>query len=307
MTHLDPRRGGDVTASDVAAICGENQWSSRHSVLFKKVFHITGEDSAATIHGRTYEPIAIDEFCKRTGATVDQPGYVKHKKYTWFGGTVDGIATMHKEVKLNGITIPKDTVLVIEVKCPLTRQIKDEVPGQYIGQIQSYMEILDMENLIFVQFKPPGPRSQMKFSMVAVKRDRTYMALRMPVLRKFWDDIQIWGAYATRVVLVIQRAWRMYLARRAFNRAAKENMRNRLACANTVGKIAGFLTKKKMDTIQAAALMESCERAYNTIFVDITEFVTCQTGRKYGGGGGFKRIPKTSAMPVQTGDCYVCI
>ena len=231
MSHLAARRIGDVTASDVPAICGENAFSSADSVLKKKVYKVASQDTEATLHGKKYEPVAIEEFCTRTGAVVTLPGYILSPIYPWLGGTVDGIATMARDVDLNGIRIPAGTVLVIEVKCPLTRQIKEEeVPGQYVGQLQTYMEILDFELCIFIQYKPPGPRSKAKFTMLAVPRDRAYMALRLPYLKRFWDKLNVYGTYVNTVVTVIQRAWRMFLARRAFDRPASPRASGHASC-----------------------------------------------------------------------------
>lgn len=232
MAHLDPRRGDDVTASDVPAICGENPWNNARGVLHKKIFKITSPDTEDTLRGRRGEPVAIALFCKKTGARVDYPGYAKHATYSWFGGTVDGIATM-----------PDGKRVVIEVKCP--KQIKPELPGHYIGQVQSYMEICDMEECVFIQYKAAGPRSQEKLTMITVPRDRAYMNLRLPVLRRFWERMQYMGAYTNRVVTVLQRAWRMYLAKKALGEASRAQMLARLRCASTVGKIAGFLSRKR--------------------------------------------------------------
>jgi len=232
MAHLDPRRNDDVTASDVPAICGENPFNCARGVLFKKVFRISSPDTVDTLRGRTNEPVAIKWFCEVTNATVEYPGYLKHAKYPWFGGTVDGIATM-----------PDGRRVVIEVKCP--RQIKDEIPLHYVGQVQSYMEICDIDMCLFIQSRAAGPRSPRRLKVRGVERDRGYMALRLPALWRFWERMQTFGTYANRVVLVIQRAWRMYIARRAFDQASRMRMISRLRCASTVGKIAGFLRRSR--------------------------------------------------------------
>lgn len=101
MSTLDPRRDYDVTASDVPTICGECPYSNRRyfdvsspqgyspntfiyhrAVLYKKSLKLRSVDTAATLHGRTYEPIAIRKFCEQTGAIVELSGkdseYRKH-------------------------------------------------------------------------------------------------------------------------------------------------------------------------------------------------------------------------------------
>ena len=270
----------------------------------KKVYKVESVDTPATLHGKQYEAIAIEEFCQRTGATVTYPGYILHKRYPWFGGTVDGIATMNRDIELNGIFMPAGTVTVIEVKCPFSRQIKeDEVPGQYVGQLQSYMEILDFEHCIFIQYKNPGPRSKAKFTMLAVPRDRVYMSIRLPYLKRFWDRLNIYGAYVNMVVTVIQRAWRMYLARRAFDSAAKQRMAMSISCATIVGKIAGFLKKREIDSIREAAFMfpVGMEGSQMHVWVDCTESGYGQRRAL----PSYARRPVEAAPPKHSGECFV--
>lgn len=67
------------------------------------------------------------------------------------------------------------------------------------------------------------------------------MALRLPRLKVFWNEMVMWTAYTERVITVIQRAWRYYLARKAVVGAAKISMISRLRCAKMVGKMSGFI------------------------------------------------------------------
>lgn len=232
MAHLDVRREGDVTASDVPAICGECPFQTRKSVLYKKALKLRSVDNPTTMHGRVTEPIALEKFCQKTGAVVvDYPcGYVKHPQYNWFGGTMDA------KVKM-----PNGDVVIVEIKCPVSRAIYDEVPGHYYGQVQSYL-FVDQTSpyALFVQYKPAGPRSLEKLQVTRVERDNNYMSLRLNSLRRFWEELQIWSGYIEKIVTVLQRAWRAYVLKKAADKAAKQSMMSRLKCAKIVGKIAGF-------------------------------------------------------------------
>jgi predicted phage-related endonuclease len=230
--ELDPRRETDVTASDVPAICGECPFQTRRSVLYKKSLRLRSVDTEFTLHGRTYEPIALRKFCEKTGAHVlEYPcGYKRNRVYTWLGGTKDAKVRM-----------PNGDVVVVEIKCPPKRPIKDEVPIHYIGQVQTYLFLEeDAIYALFVQYKPAGPRSVEKLQITKVERDDNYMARRLPSLKKFWNELQMWTAYVDRVVTVMQRAWRTYRSKKATDTAAKNYMAMRLKCAHTVGKMAGF-------------------------------------------------------------------
>lgn len=288
MAHLDPRRRFHVTGSDVAAICGENAYENRRGVLFKKVFRIMGEESEATRHGHKYEPVAAQKFIEKTGYKVEFPGYCTSEKYPWLGGTLDGL-----------VTLPDGRRAVLEIKCPLKRQIKEnDLPGQYVGQVQTYMEIYDLDLLFFVQYKPPGVRAAEKFTIMEVRRDRAYMALRLPILCKFYQEMMVTSAYAEAVVVVMQRAWRAYLAKKALKTAfkkARAQLVSRMSVANTVGKIAGFMARRKLSDVQAAALMRDTERAFNRVWV---EYDLVRVGWR---GPRSKR----AANPVHDGSCHV--
>lgn len=208
---LDPRRDYDVTSSDVPAICGESPWGSKRSVMYKKIFKIRSPDTEATLHGKKYEPVAIEKFSQRTGARVEHPPYTHHRTYHWLGGTLDGIAVM-----------PDGSRAILEVKCPISRKILDEVPTHYIGQVQSYMEIFDLDLCLFVQYRPAGLRRPEEFSITRIPRDRAYMNARLPTLRSFWGQLTITSAFANRVVIVLQRAWRAYRATKALKNAIKK-------------------------------------------------------------------------------------
>jgi putative phage-type endonuclease len=228
-----------VTASDVPTICGECPYSTRRAVLFKKALRLKSVDTEATLHGRSYESVAIDMYRERTGFRVDFAGnaskYAQHPVNNWLGGTVDGIATR-----------PSDGARrVIEVKCPLSRTIREgEIPSHYIGQVQTYMYIHGMDECDFVQYRPAGVRRPEQFMITNIKRDPSYMASRLRKLKQFHNELLEWSAYTERIVTVIQRAWRAYLAKRACREAARAARVMHLKCAHVVGKMAGFAVKK---------------------------------------------------------------
>ena len=233
---LDPRRDTDVTASDVPAICGECMFQTRRSVLYKKALRLKSQDNPATLHGRYNEPIALRKFCEATGATVvEYPcEYKRHHLYKWLGGTKDA------KVKM-----PDGTVVVVEIKCPISRPIKDEVPIQYIGQVQTYLYMEpECPYALFVQYKPAGPRSCEKLQITKVDRDTQYMDLRMTALYRFWSELMLWTAYVEKIVTVMQRAWRVYRIKKQMDIAVKNSMVMRLKCAKMVGKMAGFCKRR---------------------------------------------------------------
>lgn len=184
---LDPRRRCNVTASDIASICGENPYETPHSVLMKKMLHITNFDNENTRHGKKYEPVAIGIVSTMTidGSKVKAVYYVtymNHPTYQWIGGTLDGI-----------IELMDGRVFVLEVKCPLKRRIEPgTMPAYYMSQIQTYMYITGLHACVFMQYKPRmTARTKERVDLLLVRRDDQYMPLRLPLLKEFRDKMLI--------------------------------------------------------------------------------------------------------------------
>lgn len=235
---LDPRRAGIVTGSNVAAICGENPWSSRRAVLYKMSLRLPSIDTPDTLRGKQNEEKAFRAFCEKEGAEcVEYPGRFRtHPVYEWLGGTIDGLARM-----------PDGRVVLVEIKVP-RRIHSDGLPLQYVGQVQTYLHVWadTVDRCAFVQMRVAGPRTPEQLDVQWVDRDDRYLALRLPHLLAFWRELMLWSAFTERVVTVIQRAWRSYRARRAASLAAKSCMVGRLRCARIVGKLAGFCRVREL-------------------------------------------------------------
>ena len=126
--------------------------------------------------------------------TIGKKGYTKKD-----GTVVEDI----EEVKYSDAEIEKMLVqneLISTYKAvlnsPLTydammRSIDGTVPEHYMPQLQLCMDILDLEEADFIQYKPedltwPKPS---EFVVTNVKRDREWFAKYMPVMRDFWDKV----------------------------------------------------------------------------------------------------------------------
>jgi hypothetical protein len=104
-------------------------------------------------------------------------GLIVHKDYPWLAASPDGLTT-------DG--------LCVEIKCPTRRKIiPGVVPHHYIPQIQVQMEVCDVEETIFIQYKPAhmsetgAPFADITF----VKRDREWFEKHKPMLKQFWEEL----------------------------------------------------------------------------------------------------------------------
>ena len=169
-------RGKMLTASDAATAIGENPYEKPADLILKKCGYNKFNGNFATFHGNKYEDEARDIYCLKHNEVVHEIGLYPHPKYDFLGGSPDGITESGK---------------LVEIKCPLSREIKPEVPGHYMPQLQLLMEILNLEECDFIQYKPeeinwPKPS---EFVVVNVKRDREWFKEKLPIFRNFWEKV----------------------------------------------------------------------------------------------------------------------
>ena len=169
-------RGQMLTASDAATAIGDNPYEKPEGLILKKCGYNTFTGNIFTEHGNKYEDEARDLYEEKYGEKCHEIGLYPHPEIKWLGGSPDGVTESGK---------------LIEIKCPLKRQIKNEVPGHYLPQLQLLMEILDLEECDFIEYKPfditwPEPP---EFSLVNVKRDRQWFQDKLPIMDALWKRV----------------------------------------------------------------------------------------------------------------------
>ena len=108
--------------------------------LYKKLIGINIEPNLdvlnieAMIWGTMLEPLAKKLFHEIYGKRIYDLGFIEHPKYNFLGATPDGILK-------NGT--------LVEIKCPYTRNINDDIPEHYKIQCQLQMEVWDLNECIF--------------------------------------------------------------------------------------------------------------------------------------------------------------
>ena len=169
-------RGNMLTASDAATAIGVNPYEKPEDLILKKCGHNKFHGNQATAHGNKYEDEARDKWCAQTGEVCHEIGLHPHPVYKWLGGSPDGITESGK---------------LVEIKCPLKRKITPEVPVYYMPQLQLLMEILDLEEAVFIQYKPPELTwpSPSEFCVTEVKRDRQWFQDQLPIMDALWKRV----------------------------------------------------------------------------------------------------------------------
>ena len=163
-----------ITASDIASAIGDNHYESIDSFIKKKVLRTKWAGNAATQHGTLLEPLVRDLYDQRTGRKSHEIGLVQHREYPWLGASPDGVT---------------EDGLLIEIKCPLTRKIESKIPKHYWPQVQLQLEITDLEECDFIQYRPASDLKAEEFVVVRVQRDREWFIKNLPLMKKAWDRI----------------------------------------------------------------------------------------------------------------------
>lgn len=163
-----------LTASDAASAIGCNPYETPDGLFVKKVGGRKFAGNAAMDRGTLLEPIARDMYDARYNKKSHEIGLVQHPDYPWLGGSADGITECGR---------------LIEIKCPMTRKIEDKVPKHYIAQIQLNMEILNLDECDFIQYRPAEGDAAEEFVVTNVKRDKEWFAKYLVVMQAFWNKV----------------------------------------------------------------------------------------------------------------------
>lgn len=171
---LAERRKG-IGGSDAAAVAGQSEWRTPLQVFLDKVGELVGDETQEMYRGRVLEPAVRQYYADATGLTVRTPqGIVKHPKYPFVLANLDGIAA--------------DRV-VVDFKTARSKQGwgepgTDEVPIDYLFQIQHYMAVTGLEmGEIAVLF------GNFEFAIYSIPADAEFQAMLMDAERAFWDRV----------------------------------------------------------------------------------------------------------------------
>jgi len=187
-----------ISATDFGTILGVDKYRTVSQLLNNKVNGSRYSDSIFTVHGRKFEPIAISVLEKLLKIQVHEVGLVISDKINFIGATPDGITIENGQLKL------------IEIKCPLTRQIDGIVPFNYYLQMQMQMFVCDVDECIFFEcdFKDVSKTEYQnnkssllkgetegtfwlldQYNMVRVKRDRDFFNKHQDKLYDFYNKL----------------------------------------------------------------------------------------------------------------------
>ncbi|CAI3350001.1 YqaJ viral recombinase family protein [Enterococcus cecorum] len=178
MTHqewLEDRRKG-IGGSDVATVLGLNKYKSVYQLWLEKTgqVEVTSAQSEAAYWGNTLEEVVAEEFSKRTGKKVRRRNRVfEHSKYPFLRANID------RDI------VGENAVL----ECKTANQYlanewdDDEIPIQYICQVQHYMNVLNLDYVYFAVLI-----GGQKFVWKKMERDQELIDMITEKLVEFWTE-----------------------------------------------------------------------------------------------------------------------
>lgn len=130
-----------ITASDFAQALGDGKFGSRRQIFQKKCGYEEDKfnpNIASLKWGTMFEHCATQIYERRLGCKVYEFGILKHPTITHFGASPDGI---------------NELGIMVEIKCPSSREITGEYPLQYYYQMQGQLDVCDLDECDFAEFK----------------------------------------------------------------------------------------------------------------------------------------------------------
>lgn len=134
--------------------------------------------SAAMQHGTDTEPLARMAYEARTGAVVEEAGFIHHPKIEFCGGSPDGLIGA-----AGGLEIKCPFESAIHVETVMTKNCDD-----HMAQIQGLMWITGRAWWDFVSYDPRLPGG-LKLHIQRVPRDEKYIAALVAGVMQFLSDV----------------------------------------------------------------------------------------------------------------------
>lgn len=188
-------RSHRLTASNFGSAAGHNRHCSPQQLLKRMLWPAdSAEDSfrnAAMQWGVDHEAHAVQEYKYRRGIETNMTVHILHygillnDQYPWIGVSPDGIV-----LETNTSTGETSRGL-LEIKCPYSMKIYDQIPPFYYDQIQGSMGFLGLQWCDFVVWTP----AKMETTRYDFNSDYFHETL-YPALEMFW-----FCEYAPRVAM----------------------------------------------------------------------------------------------------------
>ena len=199
---LEVRSLLDVTASEFSAVVGNSVFTTRETLLGRKIGSISSSfkgNVKAMEWGLRMEPKAFRQYCDVTGNDVDETGlHVMMSKSSLLDGDDDNIYWKLGASPDGLVVDAKDGSLgLLEIKCLWGRRNKkkempqwENCPNRFFDQIQGQLAVCDREWCDLMCYVPPSNRFRKNYCIIRVPRNHKYWSeTLLPELEKFCAEV----------------------------------------------------------------------------------------------------------------------
>uniref|UniRef100_A0A6C0H125 YqaJ viral recombinase domain-containing protein n=1 Tax=viral metagenome TaxID=1070528 RepID=A0A6C0H125_9ZZZZ len=148
-------RNNMITASSAAQAMGESKYDTMDQFIYEKVFGREFSENKFVHHGKKYEHIATMFYQHVYNVKIGEFGLLKHPEIDFIGASPDGICSAYT---LDGIRGSPLLGTMVEIKCPMTREIKTSgdikdgiCPYYYWVQVQLQLQCCNLNRCDFIQ------------------------------------------------------------------------------------------------------------------------------------------------------------
>ena len=125
-----------LTASDWGSVLGLNKHRDSTQILLSKCGLNNFKSNDAMNWGNKYEDVAVLIYEHRNKTKVLEFGCLKHPSISFLGASPDGIT---------------EDGIMLEIKCPVTREITGIPPIYYWCQVQGQLEVCELDRYDFLE------------------------------------------------------------------------------------------------------------------------------------------------------------
>ena len=180
MNNFLTQRKKGIGGSDIAAIIGVSQFKTALDVYLSKTTDQPEQKGEHLYWGHALENPIIDRFIRDTGANViRQPEMRRHPDYEWAIANADALIT-------NSDTIEA----ILEIKTSSAFKSRewgaddtDEVPIEYIAQVQWYMWIYNLQEAYIAALIGGN-----QYRQYHITRDDELIAMLAEKAQAFWQN-----------------------------------------------------------------------------------------------------------------------
>jgi len=176
-------RNSMMTASELHKLFGSDKIEK--SFIDSKTIVKKQKSGKSCLHGIMYEELARKIYEERNHTKIYEYGCVRHREISCLGASPDGICVDPTNEELYG--------KIVEIKCPTTRVIDGKVPVEYALQVQTQLEVLNLEECDYCEFQFKQFATKEEYELEQTVEKGIIIAVTKKTPEGDYDDLYIYS------------------------------------------------------------------------------------------------------------------